>query len=109
MEAMDEDLVVANSNSLPHATSSTSIGDYEYGFVMTIRPTIKTVSLTLRDICEPDGNSTESASLSRKALYPAVNKKVNDLDVTPISHSLSDWARDIVDDDQLQELFELES
>lgn len=33
------------------------ICDSNYGFVVTVRPTGKTVSLSLREICKPNGSS----------------------------------------------------
>lgn len=96
---MDDDLVVA--------TSSTS-NDNDYGFVVTVRPGGNAVSLRLKDICEPDGNSTELTSLRREALYEAVNKKLNDPHVTPDSHCLSDLSRHITDDDKLQKVLAFE-
>ncbi|MCJ1349374.1 hypothetical protein MMC31_007614 [Peltigera leucophlebia] len=99
MNAMDDDLVVA--------TSSTS-NDNDYGFVVTVRPGGTAVSLRLKDICEPDGNSTELTSLRREALYEAVNKKLNEPHVTPDSHCLSDLSRHITDDDKLQKVLAFE-
>ena len=96
-------VVLANSNRFSHAASPTS---NDYGFVVTIRPHETTVSLILRDICEPDGSRTKLTSL--KALYTAVNKKLTNLDVTPTSYSLSDLSRHITDDDQLQQVFAFE-
>ena len=97
---MDDDLVVA--------TTSPSIPNIHYVFVVTIIPSGKVLSLRLRDICEPDGNSIELTSLSLKALYAAVNKKLTDLHVTSISHSLSDPSRHITNDDQLQKVLAFE-
>ena len=81
----------------------------DYGFVLTIRPSGRTVSLHLRDIREPDGSSTRLTTLTCTALYAAVNKEVNGLHVTPTSHSLSDSSRgQTLDDDQLQGVLKYE-
>lgn len=100
MEDMDDDLVVA--------TTPPSICDNDYGFMIMVKPTKNTVALSLQDICEPEENSTELTSLSRRAIYAAVNKKINGLDVTPASHSLSDSSKYIMDDDQLQKVLAFE-
>lgn len=81
----------------------------DYSFVLTIRPSGRTISLHLQDIRELDGSSMRLTTLTCTALYAAVNKEVNGLHVTPTSHSLSDLSRrQTLDDDQLQGIFKYE-
>lgn len=73
--------------------------------MVTVRPAGFAVELSLQGMCELDGNSTELTSVSRKALYAAVNERLNNLHVTFFSHSLSDLSSHITDDNQLKEVF----
>lgn len=106
-EAMDEGIIHI-SNSSVDAASFTDINYNDCAFVLTVMPSCETVSINLRDICEPDGGSAKLTTLTCKALYDAVNEDLNKEHVTPTSHSLSDSSRSITDDDQLQELLALE-
>lgn len=105
MEARNDDQDRADGNRFLHATS---ISDNDYAFVVMVIPARFAVELCLQDMCGPDENSTELTSLSLKVLYTAVNKKPNNLHVTPISHSLSDLSRHITDDNQLKETLAFE-
>ena len=105
---MAEGIVFPISNDYLDAASSKDISENVYGFVVTIRPSGRAVSLSLQEICDPDGSNAELTSLSCTALYAAVNKKLNDLHITPTSHSLSDSSRNIMDDDQLKNVLAYE-
>ena len=108
MEAMNDDLVGADGNSFLHATSSICIKDKDYAFVVTIRPEGNVVELIPQDMRDPDGNSMALTSLSCNAVYEAVNKKLKNSHVTPISHSLSDASRHITDDKKLKDTLAFE-
>lgn len=108
LATMDEGIVAPIGDSSLGAVSSNDISDNNYSFVVTLRPSGKTISLELRDIYEPDGSSAGLTTLSCTTLYAAANRKLNDLHVTPASHSLSDRSRYILSDDQLQKVLAFE-
>lgn len=105
---MDEEIVVPISNNTPNAPSSSGISNKSYGFVVTDRFSGKSLSLSLRDICEPDGSDPKLTSLSCMAIYAAVNKQFNDMDATSISHIFLSSLYLISADDQLQHFLEFE-
>ena len=98
----------ANSNSFPDAAIPAHVNS-SYGFVVTVRPTGKSVSLSLREICQLDRRSIGLHSINRTALCAAVNQNLNGLRVSPSSHSLSDSSRIFEDDDELREVVAFES
>ena len=106
-EAMDEGIIHISNCSLD-AASFTDINYNDCAFVLSIMPFAKTIFIHLRDICELDGGSGKLTTLICKALYETVNKKLDELHITPNSHSLSDLLRFIMDDDQLQKILEFD-
>lgn len=89
------------NDNLVVATTSPSICDNNYGFVIIVKPTKNIVALSLQNICELKRNSTKLTLFSCKTLYAAVDKKINGLDITPAFHNLSNLSRFIIDDNQL--------
>lgn len=106
-DSMDEGIVVPVSNDSPNAPSSEVIS---YAFVVSVSEmhSGRVVSLRLQDICEPDGSDPKLTSITCAAIYAAVNKQLDDIHVTPTSHSLSSSSRYISNDDQLQSLLGFE-
>lgn len=106
---MNESNIVGVSNRSLDLASSNSAGDNSYGFVVTVRPCGRVVSLDLPDICEPNGSRTQLTSLSCKDLYKAINKRLDGLEATPTTYILSDQSRFLLNDDELQEVLAFES
>lgn len=83
--------VLANSDSIREgvicAICLIHICDRNYLFVIKVRPVEKTISLSLREICVPNGNNIEFSQVNYTALYVATNKKLISLHVTITSYS----------------------
>ena len=101
-------LDTANSNNFPDATIFAHV-DSSYGFVVTVRPNRKSVSLSLQEIYQLNRRSIGLHSINRTALCAAVNQNFNGLRVSPSSHSLLDLSRIFEDNDDLRKVVAFES